>query len=176
MSHVPLIDPEHSTGRAKEIFAGPLKGQAFNLFKALANAPAALDGYLALTGALSKGVLSAKEREAVALAVAATNQCGYCAAAHTAIGRKAGLSEADTVAARQGTPTDARLAALVRFTRLVQQHRGELPSSEVAAFRLAGFDDAAIVEVFGHIGAHTLTNFFNNFNQTPLDFPPLPRA
>jgi len=127
MSHVPLIDPELSTGRAKEIFAGPLKGQAFNLFKAMANA-------------------------------------------------LAGLSEADTIAARVSTPADARLAAIVKFTRLIQQHRGELSTSDVAAFRAAGFDDAAIVEVFGHIAAHNMNNYFNNFNQTALDVPPLPRA
>lgn len=176
MSRLALVDPAHATGRAQELFAGPLKGMHINLFKALAHSPAALDGYLALNGALTKGVLTAQEREAVALASAASNHCEYCAAAHTALGRKQGISESDTIAIRQGTPKDPRLAAIARLTRAIHEHRGDLPDREVEAFRGAGFGDAAIIEVFAHYALNVLTNYFNNFNKTPVDFPALPKA
>jgi len=59
-------------------------GAVPNLFRLVANSPAALEGYLALSGALAKGTLPAPTRERIALAVAAINGCDYCLAAHTA--------------------------------------------------------------------------------------------
>ena len=41
-----------------------------NLFRLVGNSPAALEGYLGLNGALSKGMLESATRERVALAVA----------------------------------------------------------------------------------------------------------
>ena len=65
-----------------------------NMFRTLAHTPVALDGYLQLSGATTKGKLNAKQREQIALVVGEANDCGYCIAAHGAIGRMAGLSEA----------------------------------------------------------------------------------
>ncbi len=53
-------------------------GSVPNLFRLVANSPAALEGYLGLSAALAKGTLSAATRERIALAVAAVNDCGYC--------------------------------------------------------------------------------------------------
>jgi alkylhydroperoxidase family enzyme len=47
-----------------------------NLFRLVSNSPAALEGYLALSGALNKGKLPAQTRERIALAVAEINGCG----------------------------------------------------------------------------------------------------
>jgi AhpD family alkylhydroperoxidase len=58
-------------------------GSVPNLFRVVANSPAALEGYLGLNGALAKGRLDAKTRERIALAVAEINGCGYCLSAHT---------------------------------------------------------------------------------------------
>ena len=44
-----------------------------NLFRLVSNSPAALEGYLGLSGALSKGALPAPTRERIALAVAEIN-------------------------------------------------------------------------------------------------------
>src|SRR5262249_58036407 len=54
-----------------------------NLFRLVANSPAALEGYLALMGALNKGKLPAPTRERIALAVAELNGCSYCLSAHS---------------------------------------------------------------------------------------------
>ena len=53
-------------------------GSVPNLFRLLAVSPAALEGYLGLSGALGKGTLDARTRERIALAVAEFNGCGYC--------------------------------------------------------------------------------------------------
>jgi alkylhydroperoxidase family enzyme len=54
-----------------------------NLFRLVSNSPAALEGYLNLSGALGKGALPAATRERIALAVAEINGCAYCLAATT---------------------------------------------------------------------------------------------
>src|SRR6476659_2747085 len=48
-------------------------GIAPNLFRMVSNSPAALEGYVGLSGALGKGVLPAATRERIALAVAEIN-------------------------------------------------------------------------------------------------------
>jgi len=171
MGRLQSIDPSQATGRAKEIFDGPLKGKAFNIFKAMASAPAALDTYLGMSGALSAGVLSAKEREAIQLAVGEANNCGYCVAAHTAIGKGAGLTEAQTVEARRGKVEDAKLGALTRFALAIHEKRGFVSDADLATFKAAGYADGHVAEVVANYALAVYTNYFNHVNQTDLDFP-----
>src|SRR5262249_12928664 len=102
-SHMPrlsVVEPSTATGKVKEIFDGPLKGKHLNAFKGMGNSAAALNAYLALSGALAHGMLNVKEREVIALATAELNACGYCLAAHTTFGKMAGLTEPQMLAAR----------------------------------------------------------------------------
>ncbi|MFL6626699.1 MAG: carboxymuconolactone decarboxylase family protein, partial [Vitreoscilla sp.] len=62
-------------------------GSVPNLFRVVANSPAALEGYLGMMGALAKGALPAATRERIALAVAEVNGCNYCLAAHAYLGK-----------------------------------------------------------------------------------------
>src|SRR3989442_2055605 len=56
-----------------------------NLYATFAESPAVLEGYLALSGSLDKGALSATERQLVEIAVSTENGCTYCVAAHSTI-------------------------------------------------------------------------------------------
>ena len=69
------------------------RGGTPNLLTTMAQAPAVLEGYLSLSGALGSGSLPAGLREQVAMAIAGVNGCEYCASAHTAIGKGAGVAE-----------------------------------------------------------------------------------
>src|SRR5215470_9472432 len=94
MSRLNQLSSEGATGRAKELL-GAVKsklGLVPNMTRAMANAPAVLDGYLQLSGALARGTLPAKVREQIALAIAQANECDYCVAAHSAIGKSIGLT------------------------------------------------------------------------------------
>src|SRR3546814_19951928 len=62
-------------------------GSVPNLFRLVATSPAALEGYLGMSGALAKGSLPAPTRERIALAVAEINGCTYCLSAHTYLGK-----------------------------------------------------------------------------------------
>ena len=142
-----------------------------NLIATMAHSPTALHGYLGFSDAAAKGKLNARQREVVALAVAQANECAYCLAAHTTIGRGAGLSEAAIQAARSGIGGDRQDAALAELANLLTQQRGRVEYSELARFRAAGFDDAVIIEVVALVALNTLTNYINHVADTVVDFP-----
>jgi len=147
-------------------------GSVPNLFRLLAVSPAALEGYLGLSGALGKGSLDARTRERIALAVAEFNGCGYCTSAHAFIGKNmAGLTDAEIASNRNGSSTDARAAAAVKFAVRVVETRGQVSDADVAAIRLAGYSDAELVEIVLHVALNTLTNYVNEVAGTAIDFP-----
>jgi uncharacterized peroxidase-related enzyme len=147
-------------------------GSVPNLFRLLAVSPAALEGYLGLSGALGKGSLDVRTRERIALAVAEFNGCGYCTSAHAFIGKNlAGLSDAEIAANRNGSSTDDRAAAAVRFAIKVVETRGQVTDADVAAIRVAGYSDAEVIEVVLHVALNTLTNYVNEVAETTIDFP-----
>ena len=128
MNRFAHLDPVTTTGPAKSLLdtVEAKLGGVPNLFRVLGNAPAALNGYLSLSGALSGGSFDAKLRERIALAVAEINQCGYCLSAHTLIGRKVGLTGQDIADARHANATDARTDAILKLARSIVVQRGEL--------------------------------------------------
>lgn len=147
-------------------------GTVPNLFRLIANSPEALEGYLALSGALGKGSLPAPTRERIALAVAEVNGCGYCLAAHSYIGANlARLDPAEIAANRRGHSTDAKADAAVRFAVSVVKARGHVSDDDVKAVKLAGYSDAQVVEIVLHVAVNTLTNYVNEVAQTVVDFP-----
>ncbi|TFU05680.1 carboxymuconolactone decarboxylase family protein [Polymorphobacter arshaanensis] len=147
-------------------------GSVPNLFRIVSNSPAALEGYLSLSGALAKGKLPAATRERIALAVAEINECGYCLAAHSYLGKNlAKLDSTEIVANRNGSSTDARAAVAVNFATTIARRRGAVAGGEVQAVRDAGYSDAEIVEIIAHVALNTLTNYVNEVLGTEIDFP-----
>lgn len=147
-------------------------GSVPNLFRLVANSPAALEGYLGMSGALAKGRLPAPTRERIALAVAQINACGYCLAAHSYLGSHvAKLSDAEIAANRQGRSQDVMADAAVRFAARVATQRGHVSDADVADVRAAGYDDGQIVEIVQHVALNTWTNYINEVARTVIDFP-----
>jgi uncharacterized peroxidase-related enzyme len=147
-------------------------GVAPNLFRLVANSPAALEGYLGLSAALGKGALPAPTRERIALAIAEINGCAYCLSAHTYLGRTlAKLDDAEITANRNGASNDPKADAAVRFAAKVAIARGHVSDDELRAVRLAGYDDAQVIEIVLHVALNTWTNYVNEVAQTDIDFP-----
>ncbi|CAB3749845.1 carboxymuconolactone decarboxylase family protein [Paraburkholderia humisilvae] len=137
-----------------------------NSFRILANSPAALGAYLQAQQQLSKGELSAAERETVALAVSQVSNCEYCLAAHSLFASKAGLSDDAIRAARDGEGN-----AIAVFASKVASQRGRLSDGDIAAARDAGITDSRIVEIIAVAAQLTFTNFLNNVARPDVDFP-----
>ena len=173
MPNLPAIDPAAADSRQKPLFDAVQRqfGAVPNIFRTLGNSPAALQAFLDFLGGLSQGELNAAQREQIALACAATNQCDYCAAAHSALGRGAGLDQAEIDKNLAGRASDPASAALISFTRQVVQERGHIDAAQVDALRAAGFSNAAVVEAIANIAANLFTNYFNHIADTEVDFP-----
>ncbi len=143
-----------------------------NLFRLIATSPAALEGYLGLNGALSKGALDARTRERIALAVAEINGCGYCLSAHSYLGKNlAKLDDAELAANRSGTSHDPQADAAVRFAVKIVNNRGHVTDADLQSVRAAGYSDAQILEIVLHVALNTLTNYVNEVAGTEIDFP-----
>ena len=147
-------------------------GSVPNLFRLAGTSPAALEGYLAMSGALAKGALSAPTRERIALAVAEINGCNYCLAAHTYLGKNlARLDDAEIAANRAGGSNDAKADAAVRFAAQVARARGHVGEPALDAVRAAGYSDAQVIEIVMHVALNTWTNYLNEVAATDIDFP-----
>ena len=143
-----------------------------NLFRLVSTSPAALEGYLGLSGALAKGKLPAPTRERIALAVAEINGCDYCLAAHSYLGKNlAKLDDAEIIANRKGASNDPKADAAVRFAASVARERGHVGEQALREVRLAGYDDAQIIEIVQHVALNTWTNYINSVGMTEIDFP-----
>jgi uncharacterized peroxidase-related enzyme len=147
-------------------------GMVPNLFRLVANSPAALEGYMGLNGALSKGRLDARTRERIALTVAELNGCDYCLSAHTYLGKNvAKLDDAELAANREAGSSDKKADAALKFAGRVVRERGQVTDADVAAVKAAGFDDAEVLEIVLHVALNTLTNYVNEVAKTEIDFP-----
>jgi uncharacterized peroxidase-related enzyme len=142
-----------------------------NLFATLAHAPVALDGFLSLSKTLSRGRLSAAQREIVALAVGQENECQYCLSAHTALAKAGGVSEADALKARAGDGEDPFERALASFAKKIVRQRGHVSDEDIKNTREAGIDDGLMMEVVANVAVNTLTNYANELAGTEIDFP-----
>jgi AhpD family alkylhydroperoxidase len=133
--------------------------------------PPALDGFLALSGALGR-TLDLKTRNRIALATAEANGCDYCLSAHSYLGTHlAKLDDAEMALNRQGWSGDTRVDAALTFARKVALSRGQVSDADLTAVRLAGFTDAQVVEIVANVVVNVFTNFLNNVAQTDIDFP-----
>ena len=173
MSRINPLHHDVASEESKQLFEQVQKklGRVPNLMQSLGHSPAALGGYLSLNESLSRGVLHTKDRERIALTVAEYHGCGYCAAAHSAIGNMVGLTESQIHEARRGSSDDPKVESLLRFVHRILDSKGHVEDSDLDSFRSAGYSDAAVAEVVAHVSLNVLTNFFNNVAETKVDFP-----
>lgn len=175
MPRIPTVAPGETDATSAHTLAGVQAklGMVPNVLATLAQSSVALKGYVALTNALAGGRLTARHREIVAVAVAQVNRCEYCLAAHTALGKGAGLSDAEIHSARSGTGTDVRDNAVSALASTLVRQRGALSDEDLATVRAAGLDDGLIMEIVANVALNTLTNYTNNLARTEVDFPPV---
>ena len=173
MSRINIVDPKSATGEAKAMLDGVAQqlGVVPNFIRALANSPAALSAFLGFYGPLGKALVDKATQERIALVVAEENGCQYCVSAHTAIGRGAGLSSEEMVLNRQGNSRDRKAAAAVAFAKALNEHRGEVTTSEFEAVRAAGFSDREIVEIITVVALNLFTNILGKSTLIEIDFP-----
>ncbi|HTV85462.1 MAG TPA: peroxidase-related enzyme [Dyella sp.] len=163
-----------SLAQSKPLLEGVQKqlGVVPNMFRLIGTSPASLEAFMGLFGGLSKGSLPPATRERIALAVAQINGCSYCLSAHTYLGKHvAKLDDAEITANRNGASNDLYADAAVRFAAKVTLNRGQVSQHDLDAVRVAGYEDAQIIEIVLHVALNTLTNYINEVAGTDIDFP-----
>jgi uncharacterized peroxidase-related enzyme len=173
MSRINVVDPKTATGEVKELLDGVQQqlGIVPNFIRALANSPKALAAFLGLYGPLGGAAVDKATQERIALVVAEENGCRYCVSAHTAIGRRTGLSNEEMLLNRQGDSSNAKAAAAVAFAKALNEHRGEVTTAEFEAVRAAGFSDGEIVEIITLVVLNVFTNLLGKSTLINIDFP-----
>ena len=166
--HETTTAPEASV----EILNGIQKGWGFvpNLHRILAESPAALEAYSTLWGIAEKTNFSPQERNIAYLAIIYENECTYCMAGHTNLSRMAKVEPEAITAVREGRPiADPKLEALRQFAAKVTRNRGFVSKADVSAFKLAGYDNRAMLDVLVLAATKLISNYTNHLAQTPLD-------
>ena len=176
MSRLNVITPEQATGQTKELYDAIKRtvGRVPNIYQGVGNSTAALEGLLHLGKVLGTGQLSAAEIEAVKLVVSEAYGCTYCLAVHSLLGKKAGLTDEQTISIRRGTPQQPKLGALVKFVNTAIQPKGRISDDDLRAVKTGGYNDAQITEALLTVAQTVFTTLFNRVHQTPLDFPAAP--
>jgi uncharacterized peroxidase-related enzyme len=172
MPRLTPIDPATATGEAKELLDGiqAAFGSTPNSFRAMANNPGVLKGWVELSGALGP-TLPPELGEQIAIAIAEQNGCAYCLSAHTAVGGLLRVDAQELERNRAGESGDERTAAVLRFAQTVNGKRGGVSDDDLAEVRAAGFDDAGIAAIVAHVALNVFTNYINRVAQPVIDFP-----
>jgi uncharacterized peroxidase-related enzyme len=173
MSCLSVSSFESATGATAEIYSQIKKaiGSVPNTYAAIgAHGPAALKAMLAADAVLASGTLTKRDQETIKLVVSGVTGCNYCEAAHSLLGKLAGLKPDELKKLRDGHPTgDAKRDALVRFVRTLAETSGS--DDDFAAIKAAGYTDAQLVDISLAFATIIFTNVFNRINDTEIDFP-----
>lgn len=148
-------------------------GKTPNLYATMAYSKNALGTYLALQGAPSS--LTSKEKEVVNLVVSQVNECDYCLAAHTTIGKLNGFTDQQILEIRTGAVSfDSKLNALAALAKSFAVNHGKPSEDAVNNFFEAGYTNESLVDTIVLIGDKIITNYLHKVTQVPVDFPAAP--
>ena len=166
---------ESAAGATAEIYSQIKKavGNVPNTFAAIgAHGPAALKAVLAADAVLASSTLTKRDQETIKLVISGVAGCDYCVAAHSLLGKLAGLKPEELKKIRDGEPTgDAKRDALIHFVRKLAATSGTVSDDNFGAIKAARYSDAQLVDISLAFATTVFTNVFNRINDTDIDFP-----
>ncbi|MEM8737172.1 MAG: carboxymuconolactone decarboxylase family protein [Planctomycetota bacterium] len=173
MPRIQPVDVSDPPADAAPLFEGLQEklGRVPNIYATLGHAPAVLKGVLQASGTLGETSLPGDVREQIALAVGGANRCGYCAAAHTAIGKMNGLSDQDTQNALAGEAAAPKVQAALDFARAILDREGFVTDEQLADVKAAGYGDQQVIELIAVTLFNVFTNYLNHITDPEIDFP-----
>ena len=176
MPRILPVEIETADAETQELLGAVEKkmGMVPNIISTMARSPAVANAYLGFSQALGGGKLPVRLREQIALAVGEENSCGYCVAAHTVLGKGAGLNDETVIDARRGTSSNSKEQLTLEFAQKVVRERGKVTDTDIRQLREVGFHDGEICEMIGNVALNIFTNYFNSIAGTDIDFPIAP--
>lgn len=147
-----------------------LRGRVPNVYGILAEAPIAIETYLALAGILKRSSFTPSERHVVWFTFNSYHNCSYCMAAHTFLAKGEKVPEDVIETARAvGEYQDPKLEALRVFSLSMAEKRGWVSTQELDSFLAAGFTKQNVFEVIVALSHKVLSNYANHIVETPVD-------
>jgi uncharacterized peroxidase-related enzyme len=167
------VDADQTTGRTRQLFDDMRArfGVVPNLFRALGNAPAALEAYVNFSAALSGGTFDARVREMIGLTVAESNLCDYCLNAHIFTSGRIGLTRAEIADAIRASAADAKTDAILKLARSIIVQRAELSDADLQRARDGGLTDCELVETVANVVLNIFMNYLDHVARPAVDFP-----
>ncbi|HLI86461.1 MAG TPA: carboxymuconolactone decarboxylase family protein [Bryobacteraceae bacterium] len=156
---IKMVDPKEN-----EFLEGLEKKsqRANHFFRAMANRPEVLKTFVPFYGAvMGPGATERRIKELVYLTCSLANECAYCAASHTASGKKAGIAEEELRALQTeqdhafSEPERAAIAYARELTR-------DADAEESREGLFQHFTSEQIVEITLVAALANFTNRFNN--------------
>jgi uncharacterized peroxidase-related enzyme len=135
--------------------------RANHFFRTMANRPEVLKAFVPFYGSImGPGSVDRRTKELIYLTVSYANECAYCTAAHTATGRKAGISDAEmrALATEQDHAFSGPERAAIQYARELTR-TADAEDSREALYE--HFNDEQIVEI---TLVAAIANFTNRFN------------
>jgi len=147
-------------------------GHMPGFFGTMARVPKALEHFIPLYGAIiDKGTVEAKYKELAYLKTALINGCEYCHRAHSASGKRNGVTEDQLKALafyQRSQAFDAKEKAVLLYAERVTRGASALRSSALQELKQY-FNDDQIVELTLTISMANFTNRFNDALQVVPD-------
>ena len=134
-------------------------------FSTMARVPEALQHFLPFYSAvINKGTVEPKYKELAYLKTAQINGCQYCFQAHSASGKKSGVSEQqlhELTFFRRSSAFDAKEKAVILYAERVTRGASAIREGAIQELK-QHFNDDQIVELTLTISIANLTNRFND--------------
>jgi len=171
VARISLVEPAQASAEVKEIYDGKLKGKPGNIQKALAHRPAMLGNFLAFYASVGRS-LDRKLYEAVYLRVSLINECHYCTQHHIQASKRAGLTQEQMKALKEGAYLgfSAPEQVAVRFAEKLTRTPAAATDADFAELR-KHFADEQIVDLHMLIGQANLTNRVTGPLALEVEFP-----
>lgn len=140
----------------------------------MAHAPLVLGAYGRFQQAITDhGTFDVRTREAIALAVAAVDDCADCEFPHTIGCRAAGWTPDQIRALRTGERIrhEEKLTALLAVARQVAENSGDVDADTWCHALQSGWTIDELAELFTHVFANIFTNYLNHYTRADMDGP-----
>lgn len=145
-------------------------GTVPNLYAVMAYSDTALSNYLTFQNA--KTTFTNKEKQAINLVVSQVNECTYCQAAHTVLGKMNGFTEEQTIEIRKGgAGFDSKINALVALAKEVTIKKGFINENVLNNFFTEGYAKAQVVELVMLVAEKIAMNYLHAVTNVDIDFP-----
>lgn len=143
----------------------------------MAHAPLVLGAYGRFQQAITDhGTFDVRTREAIALAVAAVDDCADCQFPHIVGCRAVGWTPDQISALRSGAQIryEEKLTALLAVARQVADNTGDVDERTWREALQTGWTIDELAELFTHVFANIFTNYLNHYTRADMDYPAAP--